>query len=334
VKAQVLHKIELIENKPLVYESYADPITGHNELMIRVKACGVCHSNIHSIEGEWQKLGVPGKLPIIPGHEIVGVVEEAGREVEGFSVGEKVGVQPLYDSCGKCEYCQGALENLCVKQRNTGDHVDGGFAEFVKVPYEYAYHVPEGLGFEESAPLFCAGVTAYRSIRRAGVTIGHTVAVFGIGGVGHLSMQFAKLAGANVIAIDTAVPQLAMAEEYGADYAVLPEELDSLVSKTGRPHVVVVHAPFQNAVDQAVKVVKRGGTILLAVFGSPRLDFSEEYTLVTSTIGTRNDMNETLKIGASRKIRVKHTTYPLSEANHALLELKKGRIVGRAVLIP
>lgn len=334
VKAAVLHNPDLIENKPLAYETYPDPVPAHNELLIRIKACGVCHSNINMIEGEWRNLGVPGKLPIVPGHEIIGVVEEIGREVEGFSTGEVVGVQPLYDACNKCEYCQAGLENLCTYQRNTGDHVDGGFAELVKIRYEYAYHVPEGLRFEEAAPLFCPGVTAYRAVKRAGVKIGQTVAIIGVGGVGHLSLQFAKLAGANVIAIDTGAAQLTMAKELGADYVAMPENLDDLLLKTGRPHVVFVHTPSQHAVDQAVKIVKRAGTLLLAVFGTPRLDFNEEYTVVTSVLGTRNDVNEMLKIAASGKIKVKETKYPLSETNHVLLELKKGRIVGRAVLIP
>jgi propanol-preferring alcohol dehydrogenase len=187
---------------------------------------------------------------------------------------------------------------------------------------------------EEAAPLYCPGVTAYRAIRRSGVRFGQKIVIFGIGGVGHLSVQFAKMAGAEVIAVDTGTAQLAMAKELGADHVSRPEELESLLSKIGRPEVIAIHVPSQKAIDQAYKVVKRGGTILQAVFGTPLVNFMEEVTTVTSIVGTRNDMLEVIKLANEGKVKVKSKAVNLSEANDVLLKMKRGEIAGRVALIP
>ncbi len=334
MKAQVLHKHDLVENKPLQFEDYPDPELGENDILVRVKACGVCHSNLHVVEGDWRWFGVPAKLPIIPGHEMVGIVEEVGRRTTGFDVGQEVGVQSLYDTCGHCEFCLTAREHLCMTQQVAGETVDGGFAELIKVPYQHVYPTPENMKVEEAAPLYCPGVTAYRAINRSGVRFGQKMAIFGIGGVGHLSVQFAKMAGAEVIAVDTGEAQLAMARELGADHAVRPEQLDELLSKIGRPEVVGIHVPSQKAIDQAYKTVKRGGTILQCVFGTPFINFAEEPTIITSLIGTRSDMHEVIKLANQGKIKVRSKALNLSEANDALLKLKKGEAVGRLALVP
>lgn len=335
LKAQVLYKTGLIENKPLIFEEYPDPIVKNNEILVRIKACGVCHSNLHMIEGDWQFMGIPAKLPIIPGHEIAGIVEKIGATAKNFNVGQRVGVQVLYDSCGNCEYCLTGRENLCLVQGGTGETVDGGYAELIKVPYLHAYPVPANLSFEEAAPLFCPGVTAYRAVKRAGITFDQVVVVFGIGGVGHMAIQFAKLAGAEVIAVDTNKATLLMAKELGADYAVLPDELDDLLLKTGRPDIVTIHTPSPKAIDKALRIIKRGGNVMLATIGTPPpVNFAEEHNVLTSVIGTRNDMNNVLKIAAKGKIKVKVNSYGLKDANDILLRLKRGEIVGRAVLTP
>lgn len=325
----------MIEKKPLKFEEYPDPILKDNELLVRVKACGACHSNLHMIEGDWKFMGIPAKLPIIPGHEITGVVEKIGNAAKGFTVGQRAGIQVLYDSCGNCEFCLTGREHLCMTQGGTGETVDGGFAELIKVPCLHAYPFPDKLSFEEAAPLFCPGVTAYRAVKRAGVSFDQTVVVFGIGGVGHLSMQFAKLAGAEIIAVDANKASVAMAKELGADYAVLPDELDDLLANTGRPDVVLIHTPSQKAIDKALKIVKRGGNVMLATLGTPPpVNFTEEHNVLTSVIGTRNDMNTVLRIAAKGKIKVKVKSYDLKEANEILLRLKNGEIVGRTVLTP
>ncbi len=334
MKAHVLHQTDMIENRPLKYEEYPDPVLMDDEILVKIGACGVCHSNLHTIEGDWKIIGIPAKLPIVPGHEIVGTVEEVGKAVKSFSVGQRTGVQVLYTACGRCEYCLTGRENLCLKQETTGETVDGGFAQFIKVREAYAYAVPDRLSLVEAAPLFCPGVTAYRGIRRTGLAFGQKIAIFGIGGVGHLSLQIAKLTGAEVIAVDAGKAQLELAKELGADYVVNPEELDSLISKIGRPDIVAIHAPPQQAVDQAVNTVKRGGTILLAVVSRPFINAFEEYSVIGVEVGTRLDVDQVLSLAERGKIKVRSRSYNMSEANEILLKLKRGEIVGRAVLIP
>ncbi|MEM2876135.1 MAG: alcohol dehydrogenase catalytic domain-containing protein [Candidatus Bathyarchaeia archaeon] len=334
MKAQVLTRIAPIESEPLIYKTVEDPKLESNHVLIRIRACGVCRSNLHMVEGEFKEFGVPSKLPIIPGHEVTGVVEELGEDVEGFEVGQRVGVQVLYESCRRCDMMETLRENLCLSRKATGETVDGGYAELIAAPYDFIYELPDNLGFEEAAPLFCPGVTAYHAVKRAGVRFGQKVAVIGIGGVGHMSLQFAKLAGAETIAIDKAEAQLKLAEELGADHTCLASEVEDLTSKVGKMDVVMVHAPSQRAVDQATNIVKRGGIILMGVLGNARIKFPEEYSVVGSVIGPRYDMMETLRIASMGKVKVRWKSYSLSDANDVLLKLKKGEIVGRAVLTP
>ena len=227
MKAQLCTRIDKIENKPLSYETVDDPKLEPNQVLIRIKACGVCHSNLHMIEGEFKEFGIPAKLPIIPGHEITGVIEEHGKDAKGFEVGERVGVQVLYESCRTCEYCITGRENLCLSRKATGEAVDGGYAEYIAAAYDFIYNLPDNIGYEEGASLFCPGVTAYRAVKRAGVKFGQRVAVIGIGGVGHMSLQFAKLAGAETIAIDKSEVQLKLAEDFGSDYAFLADDAEN-----------------------------------------------------------------------------------------------------------
>jgi len=334
MRAQVLHKVNPIEERPLVDEAVPEPTLRSEDVLINVKACGVCHSNLHMIEGEFLPAGFPGKLPIVPGHEISGAIEKVGENVGTWKVGQRVGVQVLYESCGHCEYCLTGRENLCPKLKSTGENVDGGYAEFIAAPSDFIYQVPENLGFEEAAPLFCPGVTAYRAVKRAGVRPGQKVGVIGIGGVGHMSLQFARLAGGEVVAVDRLEGQLELARELGADHVVPAGEFEEFVSKTGKLDVVMVHAPSQQAVDQAMKAVKRGGTVLMAVVGNIRVSFADEHTIIGSVIGSRMDMIETSKLAGKRKVQVKWQGFKLEEANDVLLRLKRGEIVGRAVLIP
>jgi len=334
MKAYLCTRVGDIESGVMSYGEVPDPRPANNQVLVRIKACGVCHSNLHMIEGEFKVFGVPAKLPIVPGHEIAGVVEEVGRDVKGFDVGDRVGVQVLYESCRVCEYCLTGNENLCLGRKATGETVDGGYAEYIAAPYDFIYRLPEGLGFEEAAPLFCPGVTAYRAVRRAGVRMGQKVAVIGIGGVGHMSLQFAKLAGAETIAVDRSDAQLNLARELGADHTLLSEQVEEYAKERGKFDAVMVHAPSQKAVDQATKIVKRGGTILMAVLGQVNVIFPEEIKIIPSVIGSRQDMKETLEIASTRRLKVKYTTYGLSEAEKVLIKLKMGQIVGRAVLTP
>jgi len=334
MRAYLCTRVGDIESGVMSYDDVPDPRPGDSQVLIRIKACGVCHSNLHMIEGEFKVFGIPAKLPIIPGHEIAGVVEEVGRDVRGFERGERVGVQVLYESCRTCEYCLTGNENLCLERKTTGESVDGGYAEYIVAPHDFIYKLPDNIGFEEAAPLFCPGVTAYRAVRRAGIRLGQKVAIIGVGGVGHMSLQFARLAGAEIVAVDRAEAQLSLARELGAEHALLSEEVEDFVKNNGKFDVVMVHAPSQKAVDQATRIVKRGGTILMAVLGRVEVIFPEEVKIVPSVIGSRQDMKETLKIASTGKIKVKYVTYKLNEAEQVLTKLKKGEIIGRAVLTP
>jgi propanol-preferring alcohol dehydrogenase len=334
MKAQVCTRIDKIENHPLVYSNVDTPKPTPDQLLIKVKACGVCYSNLHMIEGEMQQFGVPSHLPIIPGHEVTGVVEETGRDTIGFQNGDRVGVQVLWWADGTCEYCLTGRENLCLNKQTTGETVNGGYAEYLTVPGTFAYHLPSNLGFEEGASLFCPGVTGYHAVKRAAVKMGQKAAVIGIGGVGHMTLQFAKLAGAQTVAVDMSDDKLRLAKEIGADEALKPPQVDEYVGKFGRFDVVFVHAPSQKAVDQALRCVKRGGVVLMGVFGDAVINFPEEYSVIGSVIGTRQDMIETLKLASESKIKVDWKAYQLSEAEDVLIKLKQGKIVGRAILVP
>ena len=334
MKAQLLTRIDKIENHPLIYTTVKDPTPEPEQVLIKVKACGVCYSNLHMIEGELKQFGVPAKLPIIPGHEVTGVIEEIGSLAKGFQRGDRVGVQVLWKTDGTCEFCLSGRENLCLKRQTTGEVVDGGYAEYMTAPSAFVHRLPDNLGFEESASLFCPGITGYHAVKRAGVRFGQRVAVIGIGGVGHMTLQFAKLAGAETIAVDTSEAKLKLAQDIGSDHALTPMELDEFIVKTGRPDVVMVHAPSQKAVEQAVRIVKRGGVVLMGVVGDVPVSFPEEHSIIGSVIGTRQDMNETLKLASMGKIRVDWNVYRLSEAEDVLIKLKQGKIVGRAILVP
>ncbi len=334
MKAQHLTRIDKIEKHPLTYTEVNKPVPESDQVLIKVKACGVCHSNLHMIEGELRQFGVPAKLPIIPGHEVTGEIQEIGSLVERFKRGDRVGVQVLWKTDGTCEFCRSGRENLCIKKQTTGETVDGGFAEFMTAPADFVYHLPDKLGFEESAALFCPGITAYHAVKRANVKIGQKVAVIGIGGVGHMSLQFAKLAGAETIAVDTSEEKLKLAQDIGADHALTSMEIDDYVLRAGKPEVVMVHAPSQKAVEQAFRIVKRGGIVIMGVNGAAPICFPEEYSVMGSFIGTRHEMNKTLKLASMGKIRVDCKSYRLRDAEDVLIKLKQGKIVGRAILVP
>jgi propanol-preferring alcohol dehydrogenase len=329
LRAQLLRKIGPIEQRPLVEEVVPDPIEGPREVLVKIKACGVCRSNLGMIEGDFVGLGVPSKLPIIPGHELTGVIERVGSAVKTRRPGQRVGIQNLLSSCGQCKYCLNGREQICPKGLFTGENTDGGYAEFIVAPEDFTFPLPDSLGFEEAAPLFCPGITGYSSVKRAKIGLGQKVAVIGIGGVGHMSLQFAKLAGADVTAIDVSKEKLDLALELGAENAIPASE----VEKKRTYDVVMVHTPSQQAIDLAAKLVATGGTILLAVLGKVDVDFTQEYTITTCNLGSRSDAFDVIELASKRKVKVVWEKCRLSEANDILLKLKKGQIRARAVLV-
>lgn len=316
---------------------YADietPRIGPREVLIKVSACGVCRSNLHMIEGNWLDMGVPGKLPIVPGHEVTGTVSEVGNGVTDIVAGDNVGVQPLYDTCGVCEPCLTGHENICNNAQITGETVDGGYAQFMKAVGSHVYRLPDNLDLVNAAPLFCPGLTAYKAVKLAEPLAGKSVAVFGIGGVGHMAIQFAKLNGAKVIGVSRSDDHLRLAKEVGADLAVSSQERD-FTSMVGQVDSSIVFAPSDDYISVAARVTKKGGILVIGVRGNLRdFPFAKELIVKGTAIGTRLDMRNVLRIASQGLVHVKANMYSLSDANDILLRLKRGEVYGRAVLVP
>jgi alcohol dehydrogenase, propanol-preferring len=336
MKAVLLDKPAPIERHPLRIAEVPTPRPGRGELLVKVAACGVCRSNLHMIEGDWVAYGVPAKSPIVPGHEIVGTVAELGDGATGFTIGERVGVQPLWSTCGRCEYCLTGREQLCRTKQITGETVDGGYAEYLLARAEHAYPVPDTLDPAAAAPLFCPGITAYGAVAKAAPRPGERVALFGVGGVGHMVIQIARLSGADVIAVARSRQHLALAEELGATESVDASQVDpgEVLSKRGGVDASIVFAPSSAVVAQAVRATKPGGTVVLGVFASVgELPFADEKRVVGSVIGSRQQMREVIALAAAGKIRVVHEDFPLDKAEETLLRLKRGEVRARAVLV-
>jgi propanol-preferring alcohol dehydrogenase len=333
MKALFMTKIAPIEKHPLRYGNFDDPVVDPNTVLVKVSACGVCHSQLHLIEGDFRMFGIPAFLPIVPGHEIAGVVESVGHDVKNVRPGQRVGVSVIWSACGKCEFCLAGCDNLCLERKTTGEMVNGGYAEYLKVPYNFVYPIPDNLKAEDAASLFCAGITGYRSIERTGIKPDDYVMIFGIGGVGHFSLQFAKLKGAKVVAVDVSKAARRLARELGADEAIPPSEVEKY-TKVNKPSKVVVHTPAPAAIDLATKVVKFHGTLMMAVVGDVPLVFNGEVTVATSMVGSQADIREVVRLASEGKVRVKATPYPLNSGTEILKKLKDGQIVGRAVLVP
>jgi propanol-preferring alcohol dehydrogenase len=330
----LLHKPAPIETSPLKYTEVEIPRTGPTEVLIRISACGVCHSNLHMIEGDWLDMGVPAKSPIVPGHEVTGIVQEVGNEVKNITVDDNVGIQPLYETCGTCEPCLTGHENICDKAHITGETVDGGYAQFIKAVGAHVYRLPDNLDPVSSAPLFCPGLTAYKAVTKAEPMLGKSVAIFGVGGVGHMAIQFAKLSGAKVIGVSRSSDHLRLAKEVGADEVISSQDIE-LARGIGPVDSSIVFAPSDEYISMAVKSTKKGGVVVVGVRGNVRdFPFNREIIVRGTAIGTRIDMQNVLRIASQGLVHVTTNIYKLSDANDVLLRLKKAQIYGRAVLVP
>ncbi len=338
MKAAVLYGFK----KPLGIEEIPAPVPGPDEVLIKVEACGVCHSDLHLAEGDWPQLAKIIKLPLILGHEVVGRVVESGSAVDRLKIGERVGVPWIHWTCGECEFCREGRENLCIAQSITGATVDGGYSELMKAKASHVLHVPKALRSEEAAPLFCAGVTVYRAIKNAGVKKNQRVAIFGIGGLGHLAVQIAKTLEAQVIAIDVAVDKLDLARSLGADqtFNAANENIQKRVRALGGAHFAVVTSASKKAYDVALSTLRRGGTLVLV--GVPAEDLTippivmvgGEYRIVASAVGTREDLRAVLDLAEAGQIRCLVDTRPLEEINGVFEAMRAGGITGRIAVIP
>lgn len=341
MRAMVLNRLAPIGTKPLKMMSIDRPvIRGKNELLLEIEACGVCRSNLHLIEGDWKKHGSPSTLPIVPGHEVVGVVKQAGSGVKKIKVGDRVGIQPLFSSCLQCEYCAAGRENLCESAEITGESVQGGYAEYISAVEDFVTPIPDSLDSEHAAPLFCPGITAYKAVKAGEPMAGRRIGIFGIGGVGHLAIQLAKMKGARVVAVSRTKKHLDLSKKLGADNAIVYHDsqeqfLKNLRKEEGLLDTAIVFAPSDRAIDSAIKSVKKGGTVVLGVLGNvTNFPTFEEKIVKGSVIGTRKDMADLVKLAGSSGLKVVIETHRLEEANEVLAKLKKSQVEARAVLVP
>jgi len=336
MKAAVLHQFK----RPLAFEDVPRPSLEAGELLIAVEACGVCHSDLHVADGDWPQFAPITKMPLILGHEIAGRIVEKGNSVREFRVGDRVGLPWIYWTCGECEFCRGGNENLCARQKITGVTVDGGFAEFVKAPASHVAKIPDGLSAAEAAPLFCAGVTVFRALQQATISPGQRLAIFGIGGLGHLAVQIGREMGAEITAVDTADEKLQLAESLGAAKGLNAKSTNIVkdLRAAGGVHVALVTSAAKAAYDAAFACVRPRGT-LLAV-GLPPEDIclppimmaAKEVRIQASAVGTRQDLREVLAMASTGKIRCRVAPRPLSEANLVIDQLRQGQVSGRMVL--
>lgn len=342
MQAMVLTKLAPIETGPLKLMSIEKPtIREQTGLFLEIEACGVCRSNLHLIEGDWKKYGVPSSLPMVPGHEVVGIIKKIGDGVKKVKPGDRVGIQPLFRSCLQCEYCMSGRENLCENAEITGETVQGGYAEYISALEEFVTPIPDNFDSAHAAPLFCPGLTAYKAVKASEPAAGRTVGIFGIGGVGHLAIQIAKIHGARVVAVSRARKHIDLSKKLGADNAVVYQDLDdeqflkNLKRDEGLLDSAIVLAPSDKVIDTAIKSVKKGGIVVLGVLGNIA-DFPtfEEKIVKGSNIGTRKDMADLVRMASSWGLQVIIEMHRLAEANEVLHRLKNSEIEARAVLTP
>ncbi|WP_082212731.1 alcohol dehydrogenase AdhP [Dyadobacter psychrophilus] len=324
--------------KPLQIEEMLVKRPGNHQILVKVVASGVCHTDLHAADGDWP---VKPKLPLIPGHEGIGYVAAVGPEVTNVKEGDIVGVPWLYSACGCCDYCTTGWETLCETQQNGGYSVDGGYAEYVVADARYVAHLPAGTDMIEMAPILCAGVTVYKGIKETETKAGEWIAISGVGGLGHLAIQYAKAMGMQVAAIDIANDKLELAKSLGADLTVNALEDDPgeyLKKETGGMHGVLVTAVSPTAFKQGISVMRRKGT--LALNGLPPGGFDlpifetvlNRFTIRGSIVGTRKDMHEAIEFALDGKVKATVSTARLEDINDVFTHMKAGEIQGRVVM--
>jgi propanol-preferring alcohol dehydrogenase len=341
MRAMVLEKCAAIETNPLkLTQIDKHEIKRPNEILLKIEACGVCHSQLHGIEGDWQEIGIPPQLPTVPGHEVVGKVVEIGDKVTKFKIGDRAGITPLLEACKECQYCKEGKEYLCESSTITGESFKGGYTEYITVTEDFATKVPESMKPEYAAPLFCAGITAYKAVKAAEPQTHKKIGIFGIGGVGHMAVQFAKVKDCDVIAFSRSQNHLDVAKRLGAVDAMVFSEnqeefLEQLKEKHGMLDAAIVFAPADIVTDTAIKSVKKGGLIVIATVGeNPSFMAFEEKTIRGTLIGSTADMEEVIRTCDEKNIEVITESFPLESANEVLKKLKDSKIQARAVLIP
>lgn len=324
--------------RPLEIQSLPVPEPRWGEVLVRMETSGLCHTDIHAARGDWP---VKPKPPFVPGHEGVGRIVKVGDSVTSRIVGQRVAIAWLGYACGNCRHCIGGWETLCERQRNSGYSFNGALAEYAVVPANFATLVPDAVSSVDAAPLTCAGVTTYKAIKVAGVSPAETVAVFGIGGLGHLALQYAKIAGAFTIAVDIEASKLSMATELGADHVVNAAAGDPVaaIGRLGGADVAVALAASPESFDQAFRSLRRGGRLVCVALpgGNSSLQLPIFDTVlggksvIGSIVGTRNDLADVFALHAAGRTRVISVDRKLDDVNEAMAEVLAGRVPARIV---
>ncbi|MDA8219187.1 MAG: zinc-dependent alcohol dehydrogenase family protein [Dehalococcoidales bacterium] len=329
MKAMILDEPAPIESEPLKLRDVPDPVPGPGQVRLRVHACGICHTDLHIVEGE---LPLP-KLPIIPGHQIVGTVDRLGEGVQSLRLGERVGVPWLAHTCGVCAFCRRGEENLCENIRFTGYHVDGGFAQYTLAAEGFAYPLPEGSPDLQAAPLLCAGIIGFRALRLSEIRPGERLGLYGFGASAHIAIQIARHWGCEVYIFTRGEGHRQLARQLGAAWTGRAED-----TPPAPPDSSIIFAPAGRLVPEALRALRRGGTLALAgIYMSPipEMDYSLLYgerTVRSVANSTRQDAVDLLRLAAEIPIRTEVEVFPLGEANRALRLLKEGQIRGAGVL--
>ncbi|HET8721187.1 MAG TPA: zinc-dependent alcohol dehydrogenase family protein [Nitrospira sp.] len=326
----VLGKIGDVASDPLLLQDVPVPQPGPGEVLVELSVCGICRTDLHVIEGELER----PKLPLIPGHQAVGIISRVGPGVTTRRTGERVGIAWLQGTCGHCQYCRSGRENLCLAARFTGYQVDGGYAEYAVVPAPFAYPIPAAFSDEEAAPLLCAGIIGYRALRLSRVQPGQRLGLYGFGASAHIAIQIARHWGCEVYVCSLKPDHQALAREMGAAWVGGAMEAPPVPL-----HSSIIFAPAGELVPPALRALERGGTLALAgihMSPIPSIDYDRdlfgERTLSSVTANTRQDGIELLREAAAIPIRPRTQRFSLAEANRALQHLKSGVINGAGVL--
>jgi propanol-preferring alcohol dehydrogenase len=331
MRAMVLPRSASIEEAPLELRDLPDPEPGPGEILVRVRACAICRTDLHVIEGDLRE----ARIPIIPGHQVVGVVERCGEGCHVHEPGDRVGIAWLRGTCGQCEHCTSGRENLCEGSRYTGYHEHGGYADLAVVREDFAYTIPESFSDVEATPLLCAGIIGYRALKRAQVPAGGRLALYGFGSSAHVVMQIARHRGHGVYVATRGKSHRALAERMGAQWVGGPHDIPPVPVQSA-----IVFAPAGEIVPPALRALDKGGTVALAgihMSPVPEMDYESclfhEKTLQSVEANTREDGRGLLREAAEIPIRPEVTTFPLEEANEALIRLARDGIDGTGVLV-
>jgi propanol-preferring alcohol dehydrogenase len=325
-------------HSPLEIQDLPIPEPGPGEVLVRIETSGLCHTDIHAAHGDWPVKPTP---PFIPGHEGIGIIEKLGAGVSTRAVGDRVAIAWLGYACGECRYCIGGWETLCLKQENSGYSVNGTFAEYALAPAAFATPVPDAISSRDGAPLTCAGVTTFKAIKVAGVVPGETVAIFGVGGLGHLALQYARIAGGFVIGVDIEDTKLAMATELGADHVINSGTTDPVagIEALGGADVAVALAASPQVFDQAYRSLRRGGRLVCVALPADNASLTlpifdtviNGKTVIGSIVGTRNDLADVFALHAAGRTKVIAVDRKIGEVNQSIDDVLAGRIPARVV---